>query len=312
MLWVKFWVDALDDPKLMSAARRGSAHLHWLPWLILFAKRADDEGALTIDGQAADPVDIARSIPNATPKRIAAALGELEKIGVLVRRSSGALEFAAWKVRAEAKPSDGKDAIAKRVRDHRDRKRKRHNAESNTGNALHSDTSSNGVTRQSESESQTQSTEQSDSERQTQSASDASDAASLAPDASLARSTRARSASPVDALPAVPENAFVLLVSNYEDDEMRADTVDREMREILGPGVRFRGQLLQSTTARLELKCGETLAELSEGRDIDDPWSYTLAKIAAPDGPQVVRPPRRGGVAQRTIENGRRALRDLP
>ncbi len=70
-LFAKLWTDVIDDPKLMRADRMGARNLDLLPWLIVFAKRAEDDGRLTIDGVAADSDDIARGIPCVTRARVA-------------------------------------------------------------------------------------------------------------------------------------------------------------------------------------------------------------------------------------------------
>jgi hypothetical protein len=131
MAWAKLHTDILGDPKLMRAARKGGRELVYLPWFIAFAKLADDGGRLTVGGEPADPVDISDLIPEATARRVSTALKSLEAIGVLLRDNDGALRFARWDVRSEAKPSDSPSAIAERVKRHREKQR---NAD---GNALH-------------------------------------------------------------------------------------------------------------------------------------------------------------------------------
>jgi hypothetical protein len=155
-MWAKLHTDILDDPKLMSAVRRGRArNLDVLPWLIAFAKRADDAGRLTIAGKPADPDDIARAIPNVTTKRVAGCMRELTRLGVLMRESDRALRFARWQQRAESKPSDSRSAVAKRVQRYRDRRRiEDAAANESAGNALQGVTSNAPVTRQSESKRQ--------------------------------------------------------------------------------------------------------------------------------------------------------------
>ena len=139
MAWAKLHTDILGDPKLMRAARKGAKELVYLPWFFAFAKLADDGGRLTVGGEPADPVDISDLIPEATARRVSVALKSLEAIGVLVRDDDGALRFARWEVRSEAKPSDSPSAIAERVKRHREKQR---NADGNAlavtpSNALH-------------------------------------------------------------------------------------------------------------------------------------------------------------------------------
>jgi hypothetical protein len=123
-LFAKLWTDVLGDEKLMRAARKGSRNVHWLPWLIAFAKRADDNGRLTVNGEAAEPVDIANLVPNSTPRAVAAACTELIDIGVLVRHDDGVLAFSQWEKRAGGKPSDTPDAVRTRVHRHRAARKK--------------------------------------------------------------------------------------------------------------------------------------------------------------------------------------------
>jgi hypothetical protein len=136
MAWAKLDTDILCDPKLMRAARKGAKGLHLLPWLIAFAKEADDEGRLTVGGEPAEPEDIADLIPGVTPRMVAECIDSLSRIKVLVP-DGGALKLAAWERRSGAKPSDSKEAIRERVTAHRERKR---NAVDVTpGNALQVD-----------------------------------------------------------------------------------------------------------------------------------------------------------------------------
>jgi hypothetical protein len=134
MAWVKLHDDILGDPKLMRAARRGSADLIVLPWLIAFANMAGDGGRLSVGGSAADPDDIAYQIPGATAEQVGRALNSLEGIGVLTEDPDGCLRFAKWDHR-QSKPSNSKEAIRERVTKHRNAKRRNASA-SNTPSAL--------------------------------------------------------------------------------------------------------------------------------------------------------------------------------
>lgn len=116
--WAKLHTDILADPKLMRAARKGAKWLLYLPWLIAFAKRADDGGRLTVNSEPAEPEDYLQSIPCSTEKSLASALEELEKLGILSRELDGALSFSAWSRRQQA-PSETPDAIRERVKRHR-------------------------------------------------------------------------------------------------------------------------------------------------------------------------------------------------
>lgn len=123
-LWAKLHVDILGDPKLMRAARKGAKGLILTPWLIAFAKQANDEGRLTVAGEPAEPVDISALLPGVTARAVAESLASLKRIGVLVTDDDGALRFAAWEKRSVGgKPSDQKGAVLERV--HRLRQRRR-------------------------------------------------------------------------------------------------------------------------------------------------------------------------------------------
>lgn len=275
-LFAKLHVDILDDPKLMRAVRKGAKHLHWLPWLIVFAKRADDDGRLTVDGYPAEPDDIARSIPNATKKPIAGALRELEQLGVLTRESSGALRFAAWDVRAAGKISDSREAVAARVRAHRERKRKRHNIDGNDGNALQGVTHvtpSNATERRAESESERKSGE---------------------------RENAPPAAAPFSPSPELPADAAELLARIGQREPEKVAAVGREMARYLNGGFEFRGELLRGSPARLGAKSRQVLA-LDDRKRIPRLWPYTCTKLAdVSDGSAP------GMIAEKTAADERR------
>lgn len=126
-LYAKLYTDILADRKLMRAARQGAKRLHLLPWLIVFAKEAQDGGRLSIGGTPADPIDIAEAIPCVTPADVKKCEEELVAIGVLAREPDGAFRFVRWH-RRQSKPSDQADEVRLRVQDHRER-----NAPSNAG-----------------------------------------------------------------------------------------------------------------------------------------------------------------------------------
>jgi hypothetical protein len=120
--WAKLWVDILGDPKLMRAARKGAPGIELLPWFIAWAKRADDDGRLTVNGEAAESADYVEQIPNMTQKRIKEALASLVKLGVLTS-DAGVLRFTKWDRRQSAKPSDSPEKVRGRVAKHRARTR---------------------------------------------------------------------------------------------------------------------------------------------------------------------------------------------
>jgi DNA-directed RNA polymerase subunit N (RpoN/RPB10) len=121
--FVKLHTDILGDAKLLRAARKGAGALFLLPWLLAFAKDADDDGRLTVNGEAAELDDIAPKIPCATKKMVGQCLSELEEIGVLIRDGE-VLRFARWDARA-GKDSDSRDATRNRKRAQREREKSR-------------------------------------------------------------------------------------------------------------------------------------------------------------------------------------------
>ncbi len=127
-LWVKLYVDILGDPKLMRAARKGAKSLVYLPWLIVFAKSQDDDGRLTVSGDAAEAHDIASLIPAGKVKDVEAAIAALQEIGVLVDDGDGILRFASWSARQDPRPGNAPSAHAQRQKRYRDRKRQQREA----------------------------------------------------------------------------------------------------------------------------------------------------------------------------------------
>ncbi len=123
--WAKVHTDIIGDKKLLRAARRGAKHLHLLPWLIVFAKAANDDGRLSVGGLPADAEDLAEGIPGVTAAMMAACCHELAAAGVevLTRDQDGAWRLAAWEKR-QAKPSAHPSRILERVRRYRDKSRK--------------------------------------------------------------------------------------------------------------------------------------------------------------------------------------------
>lgn len=123
--YAKLWTDILGDEKLMRAARKGAKHLVILPWLFAFAKKVDDNGRITVDGEPAEPDDISSLVPGISARQVAACFDELERIKVLVRDDDGALRLASWEERSGSgsKPSDAPESVADRVRRHRQKKR---------------------------------------------------------------------------------------------------------------------------------------------------------------------------------------------
>ena len=123
MAWAKLHTDILGDVKMMRAARKGAKGLHLFPWLIAFAKEADDDGRLTVVGESADARDIADQIPGVTVREVQACIASCLTIGILTRGDDGVLSLTAWDRRSGTKASDTPSAIHDRVKRHREKKR---------------------------------------------------------------------------------------------------------------------------------------------------------------------------------------------
>lgn len=121
MAWAKLHTDILGDPKLGRATRAGCKGLDLLPWLIAFAKLADDNGRLSVGGHAASAEDIAELIPGKPIRSVQACHDSAASIGVLVQDLDGIWRLANW-ARRQGKPSQAKESVADRVRRHRARK----------------------------------------------------------------------------------------------------------------------------------------------------------------------------------------------
>jgi hypothetical protein len=120
--WVKMSSDILDNPVLMRAAREGHPQVAFLPYIVLFAGKADDNGRLTVGGKPAEPEDIAPGIPGAVPASVRACLAALAEIGFLLEEPGGVLRLADW-LHSSGKPSDQPERVRDRVKNHRQRKR---------------------------------------------------------------------------------------------------------------------------------------------------------------------------------------------
>lgn len=139
--WAKVSTDVLSDPKLMKAARSGAKNLEFLLWILVFAKKSDDNGRLTVGGKPAEVEDIAEGIPTSKAlarRGVKRCLEALLYIGVLAEEPDGALRFTRWDKRQHGKPSDTPERVASRVKAHRERTKSgpQSNAPSNaSGNA---------------------------------------------------------------------------------------------------------------------------------------------------------------------------------
>lgn len=116
MEWVKMHTDMLGKAKVMRAARKGAMGLQLLPWLILFAKRAKDQGRLTVEGQPAEFEDFAAAIPNLDEAELEACLATLVELKTLAL-VGGAYVFISWERRQgyPSRPSQAPEQVAGRV-----------------------------------------------------------------------------------------------------------------------------------------------------------------------------------------------------
>jgi hypothetical protein len=130
-LYVPFHTNAFGSPKLMQAHQGGARGIGLLPWLILQAKRIDDNGKLSAgQGIAANATTLAGGIP-ATAGDVEDSIDSFLAVGTLRRALDGVLVFAnwkhwqppGWKPRRRAKPSDDPDATRERKRRQRERER---------------------------------------------------------------------------------------------------------------------------------------------------------------------------------------------
>jgi hypothetical protein len=131
MPWLKLHTDILGDLKLKRAVRGGLRELELLPWLMAFAKHADDDGRLTVGGAPATPEEIAELLPGVKPKRVATCIASAEAIGILAPDFDGAMRFVNF-ARRQGHPSDSREEVAKRVARYRDKRK----ASGNDGNPV--------------------------------------------------------------------------------------------------------------------------------------------------------------------------------
>lgn len=123
MAWLKMHTEIWNDPKLKRAARSGAKGLELLPWLLVFAKIADDDGRLSVGNHAATPEEIADGIPavRTSAAAVAACIDSCLALEVLVPDYDGVPRFASWGSR-QGKASDSREAVAERVRRHRQKR----------------------------------------------------------------------------------------------------------------------------------------------------------------------------------------------
>jgi len=126
--WVKMWVEALDDPKLirMSLAERAA----W--WgLIKLARKLDPEGEntgrLETGGQGLDMDEIADALHIKTEtdrQALESMVSKMESRGSL-RWNGSVLTIVHYEERQRIPLSARPEAVAERVRQHRERQKRK-------------------------------------------------------------------------------------------------------------------------------------------------------------------------------------------
>ncbi len=120
--WMKMWLEALDDPKLtkLSLAERGA----W--WgLLKLAGKCDAGGKLLSGGQGLDIDEIADALHVKTSddrQALESMIAKMEKRGSL-RWNDGVLIVVHYEERQRIPPSARPEAVAERVRRHRERQK---------------------------------------------------------------------------------------------------------------------------------------------------------------------------------------------
>ena len=120
--WMKMWLEALDDPKLtrLSLAERGA----W--WGILkLAGKCDAGGKLMSGGQALDMDEIADALHIKTSddrQALESMIAKMEKRGSL-SWNDDVLTVVHYEERQRIPPSSRPEAVAERVRRHRERQK---------------------------------------------------------------------------------------------------------------------------------------------------------------------------------------------
>ncbi len=119
--WIKMWLESLDDPKLtrLSLAERGA----WWGLLELAGKSGGD-GKIVSGGQGLDMDEIADALhikSSGDREALESMITKMEKRGSL-QWNQGVLTIVHWEERQRIPPSARPEAIAERVRLHRERK----------------------------------------------------------------------------------------------------------------------------------------------------------------------------------------------
>lgn len=119
--WIKMWLEALDDPKLtrMSLAERGA----W--WGILkLADKCDAGGKIISGGTGLEMDEIADALHIKTAEdrqSLESMIVKMEKRGSLLWNENHVLTVVHYEERQRIPPSSRPEAVAERVRRHRER-----------------------------------------------------------------------------------------------------------------------------------------------------------------------------------------------
>lgn len=121
--WIKMWLEALDDPKLtrLSLAERGA----W--WAILkLAGKCEANGKIVSGEEALGIADIADALHIKTGEdrqSLESMIAKMEKRGSLIWNENHVLTVVHWEERQRVPPSARPEAVADRVRRHRERQK---------------------------------------------------------------------------------------------------------------------------------------------------------------------------------------------
>ena len=120
--WIKLWLESLDDPKLirLSLAERGA----W-DGVLMLAGRCEAKGKIVSGGQGLDIDEIADALHIKTDNDRQALESMIEKMGKRgsLKWNEGALTIVHWEDRQRIPPSAQPQAVAERVRRHREKQK---------------------------------------------------------------------------------------------------------------------------------------------------------------------------------------------
>ena len=121
--WIKMWLEGLDDPKLtrLSLAERGA----W--WGILkLAGKCDAGGKILSGGAGLEMDEIADALHIKTSEdrqALESMIAKMEKRGSLIWNENHVLTVVHWEERQRIPPSLRPEAVAERVRRHREQRK---------------------------------------------------------------------------------------------------------------------------------------------------------------------------------------------